>query len=189
MIPKKQPYTLARYKNSNRKQLRKVWMKLKMAITFSEFVEAVHEAAKLEEAQLKKAKSTEAVNEVTNLPPAEVKKLTTDEIYEDVRKDFIEKVIKGQGRQNIINTVTEFWRKISVSEFAPKELVEVALDKITQLRDDTISDYDLFYLLDAVNDIVKLKLDYTQMLSYLNQDDSALEVKGYYCPNESEDES
>jgi hypothetical protein len=29
-------------------------MKLKMDITFSEFVEAVHEAAKLEEAQLKK---------------------------------------------------------------------------------------------------------------------------------------
>lgn len=59
MIPKKQPYTLARYKNSNRKQLRKVWMNLKMDITFSEFVKAVHEATRLEEEQSK----DETVNE------------------------------------------------------------------------------------------------------------------------------
>jgi len=53
MTPTKQPYTLARYRNSNRKQLRAVWTRLKLDITFSQFVEAVKEAARLEDENTK----------------------------------------------------------------------------------------------------------------------------------------
>lgn len=53
MTPTKQSYTLARYRNSNRKQLRAVWTRLKLDITFSQFVEAVKEAARLEDENTK----------------------------------------------------------------------------------------------------------------------------------------
>jgi hypothetical protein len=54
MTPTKQSYTLARYRNSNRKQLRAVWARLKLDLTFSQFVKAVKEASRLEDESNKK---------------------------------------------------------------------------------------------------------------------------------------
>lgn len=109
---------------------------------------------------------------------------------DELRNKHIKRIIETQGRENIIKLTTEFWRTISVSEKAPYGLVDIALDKITELRNEEISDFDLFYILDDMNTIVNNKYDYQQMYDYLTryEDLSSLDVADYYCPQEVDEE-
>lgn len=109
---------------------------------------------------------------------------------DELRNKHIKRIIETQGRENIIKLTTEFWRKVSISEHAPYGLVDIALDKITELRNEEISDHDLFYILEDFNTIVHNKYGYQQMYDYLTryEDLSSLEVKDYYCPQEDEEE-
>lgn len=108
---------------------------------------------------------------------------------DELRNKHIKRIIEAQGRENIIKLTTEFWRMVFVSEKAPYGLVDIALDKITELRNEEISDFDLFYILDDMNTIVNNKYDYQQMYDYLTryEDLSSLDVADYYCPKEDED--